>query len=186
VAGEVNIGVECITASDLMIAVPSRDLEVMILDPEGVQRSLRRGLCKVKSETGPILLRLFELAPEAGVVNLKDYDRAGRNLFGSPWRQDVDALPRSITSQQQSECIPTLACQRSLERRSAVRRAAAVVNHRSVRFDLDQRTIAVEDRVLHQRPRAAFALLELFDHLRSLDERDHVMHDPPVARHDLS
>src|SRR6266571_206616 len=118
-------------------------------------------------------------------MHLKDDHRTCRNFLRSAGRKNVYPFARRITRKEQSERVAAFARAGTFESRTAIWRAAAVINHRRVGPYLQQRPILIEDIALHQRSRAALALLELLDHLGSLDERDHVMNDFAVAGKNL-
>src|SRR6185295_2733445 len=160
-------------------------LEVMILNSHRVQRPLGGLAREMQSEPGLVTLRAVEFPAVARIVHLEHDHRTGGNFLRGARGKHVDALARRVAGEEQPERVAAFACAWSLERGTAVWRSATVVDHRGVGFYLEQRAVAIENIALHKGSRAAFALLELRDHLRSLDERDHVMNDLAIAGKNL-
>src|SRR5262249_21489893 len=100
-------------------------------------------------------------------------------------REYVETLARGVSCKEQPKRISAFAGARLLERGAAPGIPAAVIHHRRIRFDLYKRPVFIEDLALHHRARSSLALLELLDHLRRLNERDHVVHHLLVAGYDL-
>src|SRR5262249_24091451 len=97
-------------------------------------------------------------------------------------RHHIDALPRGIACEQQTESIAALAGKRPLERRPSACITTTIVYNRRVGLHLHQSPVAIKDRALHRSPSSPLALLELLDHLRSLDKRNHVVDNFAITR----
>src|SRR5215475_2371156 len=172
-----NRRVKHVASSDLLIPFTCRQFEVMILNSNGVQASLGRLAGEMQSQSGSISLRSFEFSTVTRIVHLEHQHRTCGNLLRGTSRKYIDSFTRRIPGKEQSECITTFRRSGTLEGRSAVWSAATVINHRSISLHLQQRAIAIKHVALHQRASAALALLELLNHLWSLNESNYVVNN---------
>src|SRR5205814_6130228 len=95
-----------------------RNLEVVVLNADGVQRVLRRLRGKVHADAGLVFFRMLELTAERRVVNLEDDHRAGGDFLGRAGGPHVEALAGRVAGEQQPEGVAAFCCRwRSEERR---------------------------------------------------------------------